>query len=126
MTVNPPQRQRIVQPVARPSPLPNEGGQQWRVLMGLLDGDKITPISAIIDYNCFAINARASELRKLGWPIRVIDMPHPNQEKFPGAMLPCYFMDAHFREWAISQRGKNPHPLDYPGQDGRGKFAKDA
>lgn len=108
-----------------PNPLPPEGTQQWRVLMGLLDGDKITPIGAIIDYNCFTVNARCSELRKLGWPIRVIDVPHPNQTKFPGAMLPCYLLDYHFRSW-IKQRlpdGQSRHPLDYPSDDGRGKFS---
>ena len=31
------------------SPLPAEGTQQMRVLMGLLSGDKITPIGGIID-----------------------------------------------------------------------------
>lgn len=108
-----------------PNPLPEEGTQQWRVLMGLLDGDKITPISAIISYNCFAINARCSELRKLGWPILTMQVPHPNQTKFPSAQLPCYLLDAHFRRWMHErdpETGKSKHPLDYPFQAGRGKF----
>lgn len=107
----------------RPDPLPPEGAQQWRVLMGLLAGDKITPIGSIIDYNCFAINARCSELRKLGWPIRTIDVPHPNQTKFPNAVLPCYLLDNHFRRWIKDHPGA--HPLDYPSQSGRGKFVTD-
>jgi len=113
---------------ARGNPLPPEGTQQWRVLIGLLDGDKITPVSAIIDYNCFAINARCSELRKIGWPIRTLYVPHPNREKFPNDQLPCYTLDAHFRQW-MSERdpetGRSKHPADYPSQDGRGKFAED-
>lgn len=106
-----------------PNPLPKQGGQQWRVLMGLLDGDKITPIGAIIDYNCFAINARCSELRSLGWPIRTITVPHPNQTKFPDEVLPCYLLDLHFRTWIKAERGR--HPLDYPSDSGRGKFVRE-
>ena len=102
------------------NPLPSESSQNWRILMGLLDGDKITPIGSIIDYNCFAVNARCSELRALGWPIRTLKVQHPNQTKFPGEMLPCYVLDAHFRTWIKAVSGR--HPLDYPSQDGRGKF----
>lgn len=104
-----------------PNPLPPEGTQQWRILMGLLDGDKITPIGSIVDYNCFAVNARCSELRALGWPIRTITVPHPNQTKFPDAVLPCYLLDAHFRTWIKAEKGR--HPVEYPSADGRGKFA---
>lgn len=106
----------------RPNPFPAEGGQQWRLLKGLLAGDKITPISSLIDYNCFAPNARCSELRKLGWPIRTLEVAHPNQDKFPGAMLPCYVIDEHFRLWA-ADAPPGTHPAEYAGRDGRGKFA---
>lgn len=105
----------------RPSPFPAEGGQQWRILKGLLAGDVITPISAIVDYNCGIPAARCAELRKLGWPIRVIEVPHPKQDKFPGAMLAAYIIDAHFREW-IASAPDGTHPAEYPSQDGRGKF----
>lgn len=105
----------------RPNPFPPKGGQQWRLLEGLLAGDTISPISSIIDYNCFAPNARCSELRKMGWPIRTLELPHPRQDLFPGAMLPCYLIDQHFREWALAAP-EGTHPMEYPGQDGRGKF----
>lgn len=107
----------------RINPLPLNSSQGWRILMGLLDGDPITPIGAIIDYNCFAVNARCSELRKLGWPIRTLTVPHPNQTKFRGAQLPCYVLDAHFLRWIKAETGR--HPLDYPSQSGRGKFTTD-
>jgi len=107
---------------ARSNPFPAEGGQQWRILKGLLAGDKITPIGAIVDYNCTIPAARCAELRKLGWPIRVLEVPHPNQDKFPLAMLPCYVIDEHFRAWAASSPA-GTHPAEYPGTDGRGKFA---
>lgn len=103
-----------------PNPLPPEGTQQWRLLMGLLDGDTVTPIGAIVDYDVSIPAARCAELRKLGWPIRVIPVPHPNQTKFPTSTLPGYILDAHFRTWIKAERGR--HPLDYPSQSGRGKF----
>ena len=103
-----------------PNPLPPEGSQQWRLLMGLLDGDTITPIGAIIDYNVSIPAARCAELRALGWPIRKVNVPHPNQTKFHDQFLPGYLLDAHFRRWMKTEEGR--HPLDYPSQDGRGKF----
>lgn len=104
-----------------PNPLPPEGTQQYRLLQGLLSGDKITAISSIVDYNCFTPMARCSELRKLGWPIRTLSVPHPNQAKFPMAMLPCYLLDQHFLRWMREGDGAR-HPRDYPGDAGRGKF----
>jgi hypothetical protein len=105
----------------RPNPIPAEKSQQYRLLRGLLNGDRITPISSIVDYNCFAPMARCAELRKMGWPIRTLDVPHPNQDKFPGAMLPAYVLDEHFRQWVVDSPN-GAHPMDYPGQEGRGKF----
>lgn len=103
------------------SPLPPEGTQQWRVLKALLSGQRLDPITSIIECNCFAVNARVSELRKLGWPIRTLKTPHPNREAFPDATLPTYLIDAHFRSWIANNPGA--HPFDYPDSDGRGKFA---
>lgn len=106
------------------SPLPPQGTQQWRVLAALLAGKRLDPITAILDCNCFAVNARVSELRALGWPIRTLSVPHPNTAEFPDATLPCYLIDAHFREWIANNPGA--HPFEYPDSDGRGKFAQEA
>lgn len=103
--------------------LPSQNSQAFRVLEGLLRGDKISPITAVVDYNCFAVNARCSELRKLGWPVSVIDVPHPNQTKFPDTFLPCYYFDNHFLRWMNANKEKEPS--DYPSQSGRGKFVSD-
>lgn len=108
--------------MTRPNPWPSKDSQQERLLKGLLAGDKITNISAIVDYNCPMINARCSELRKMGWPIRTLTIPHPNQTKFPNATLPVYVIDAHFRQWAVDSL-EGTHPYDYQFTDGRGKFA---
>lgn len=101
-------------------PFPARDTQQWRLLTGLLSGDKITPITAILDYNVFIPAARCAELRKLGWPVRKQDIAHPNHKAFPGAVLPAYFLDAHFRVWVMENEGK--HPSEYPFKEGRGKF----
>jgi hypothetical protein len=106
----------------KPNAYPSPGSQQERLLKGMLAGDKITPISAIIDYNVFIPAARCAELRRLGWPVRKAQVPHPNTEKFRGHMLPAYFIDDHFRVWYATQPN-DVHPAEYKGQEGRGKFA---
>jgi hypothetical protein len=107
---------------AKPNAYPNPDSQQDRLLKGLLAGDKITPISAIVDYNCLIPAARCAELRRLGWPIRTTEVTHPNHEKFPRAKLTVYFIDDHFRLWYATQPN-DVHPAEYKGQEGRGKFA---
>jgi hypothetical protein len=107
---------------AKPNAYPSAGSQQDRLLRGLLTGDKISPISAIVDYNVFVPSARFAELRRLGWPIRKSQVAHPNQQKFGGAMLPMYFIDDHFRVWYATQPD-DAHPAEYKGAEGRGKFA---
>lgn len=104
------------------NPFPPEGSQQYRLLAALLKGEQVTAISAIVGLNVMIVSARASELRKLGWPIRTMDIPHPNRDEFPTATLPMYFLDQHFRRW-IGGEGKGKHPALYSDTDGRGKFA---
>lgn len=108
----------------RPDPFPARGTQQWRLLEAMLEGEKITPITALIDHNVFIPAARCAELRRLGWPVRTLTVPHPNTEKFPDAKLPVYLLDEHFRLWAVNSPD-GTHPLDYPGEDGRGRFTKE-
>jgi hypothetical protein len=107
----------------KPNAYPAIGTQQERLLKGLLAGDKITPITSIVEYNVFIPAARCAELRALGWPIRKLQVPHPNQDKFRGHMLPAYFIDDHFRYWYATQPN-DAHPAEYKGKEGRGKFAE--
>lgn len=106
----------------RTNPFPPLGTQQDRLLRGLLGGDIISPISAIVDYNVMIPAARCAELRRLGWPIEVMYLPHPNRSQFPDDKLPSYFMDRHFRAW-ISEAPEGTHPSEYKFKSGRGKFA---
>ena len=105
------------------SPFPVKGSSQYRLLQALLGGDFVSPISAITDLNVTIVSARVSELRRLGWPIRSKEIPHPNGVKFPLDKLPVYFLDQHFRVWIGGTEGKGLHPCAYPFQDGRGKFS---
>lgn len=107
----------------RPNPWPKSTSANRRVLDALLAGDKITPMVSIYELNCFTISSRVSELRALGWPIRALETPHPNASKFPDATLPCYVLDDHFRHWASGSEN-GTHPLDYPFEEGRGKFER--
>lgn len=107
-----------------PDPFPARGSQQWRLLEAMLDGEKIDPVSAILKHNVLIPAARCAELRRLGWPVRKVDMLHPDQERFPKAKLPCYLIDAHFRQWA-KDSPNGTHPREYPGEDGRGRFTEE-
>ena len=105
------------------SPFPAEGTSQYRLLAALLAGDFITPVTAIMDLNVNIVSARVSELRRMGWPIRSREEPHPNRTKFPNDNLPSYFLDQHFRMWIGGPEGRGKHPAEYPFVDGRGKFS---
>lgn len=97
--------------------VPARGSKALLLLEALLQGVEVDPIYATAQLNLLTVNARVSELRKLGWPIRTIEKPHP---KLISEMMPAYYLDAHFRAWMTT----NPsiHPGLYPDADGRGKF----
>lgn len=97
--------------------VPKKGSKSYLLLGALLQGVQIDPIYATSQLNLLTVNARVSELRKLGWPIRTLEVPHP---KFLNEVMPSYYLDAHFRAWMTTNPGK--HPGAYPGAEGRGKF----
>lgn len=101
----------------RPHPWPAEGDKKRALLNALLHGTRIDPFNAIMDFNLSTPQARMSELRRMGWPIRSIKFHHP---KLEGEFYVGYVLDTHFRAWFTEN--PNAHPADYPGQDGRGKF----
>jgi len=84
----------------------------------LLQGERVDPLSAIWELNLPTLQARVSELRRIGWPIRADEVEHPS---LPGEKMVAYWLDAHFRRWWSSNA--TTHPADYPFTDGRGKFA---
>lgn len=98
---------------------PRKGSAAHRLLYDLLQGDKITILESVNRYNLMTPNARVAELRRAGWPIDSLKVPHPT---LAGESLVAYHMDAHFRHWWAN--GLDQRPVDYPYQSGRGKFAK--
>lgn len=55
--------------------IPQEGTQNYVLLMALERGERLTIWSAMGNYGCGALHQRMKELRDMGWPIqrRVID-----------------------------------------------------
>lgn len=111
----------MVQRVARPAHIPPEGTKQRMLLAALLRGERVDPFIALMEFNLPTLHARASELRKMGWPVRAEDVAHP---KLGRETVRRYFFDTHFRRWM--QDNPDLAPSEYSGQEGRGKFAKDA
>lgn len=101
--------------------LPAQGTKLYRLLSALLKGVEVDPGYAYQELNLPTLQARASELRKLGWPVRAIDKPHP---KLINERTTVYLLDAQFRRWIVSNPSKTP--ADYPVSEGRGKYAKEA
>lgn len=104
------------------SHIPAVGTKQYALLSRLLSGDRVDPFTALQEINLPTLNARASELRRMGWPVMSKKEPHPNPA-LRGEKIVVFFFDEHFRTW-IAQNA-DQHPDAYPGQEGRGKFARD-
>lgn len=100
------------------SPWPHDGTKLARLLEVLLAGERVDPFYALMELNLATLQARVSELRRLGWPIRSIELAHP---KLENERIVAYFVDTHFRRWLAANRGV--HPSAYPFAEGRGKFA---
>lgn len=87
----------------------------------MLNGAVVDPVTAIVELNVLIPSARVAELRRMGWPVRSVEIAHPNP-KFQ--YITAFTLDNHFRRWYAD--ATNDHtsvdPATYPGQDGRGKF----
>lgn len=103
--------------------IPATGTKQYALLSRLLAGQRVDPFVALQEMNLPTLNARASELRKMGWPVMSKKEPHPNPA-LRGEKIVVFYFDAHFRQWIADNASL--HPDAYPGQEGRGKFARDA
>jgi hypothetical protein len=102
---------------ARAPHVPAEGTKSYRLLGALLKGVAVDAGYAYTELNLPTLQARASELRKLGWPVRAIERPHP---KLVHEMTTFYLLDGNFRQWIAQNPDR--HPSHYPGQEGRGKY----
>jgi hypothetical protein len=101
-----------------PNYLPEKGSKAFALLHMLLRGERVTSDVAYMDLNIPALQARVSELRRRGWPIRTLEALHP---RLKNETIAVYRLDEHFRHWVLANPGR--HPGAYPGEDGRGKFA---
>jgi hypothetical protein len=101
------------------NPFPKKGTKGYKLLRVLIRGDHVTPLSAVTQLNLPTLQARASELRKVGWPVRVMKEPHPYLR---GEEWDVYYFDDVFKLWLLQNEGK--HPNQYPSQMGRGKYGK--
>jgi hypothetical protein len=50
--------------------LPTQGTQNYRLLMAMQRGERLTVALALSKYTCYALSQRVGELKRLGWPIR--------------------------------------------------------
>lgn len=91
-----------------------------QLLAHLMSGVMVDTVFSMMEINLQTPNARVSELRRLGWPVRSIKVHHPRLE---GEEWIVYTLDDHFRAWFADTQD---HPRNYEPQDGRGKFARKA
>ncbi len=99
--------------------LPEKGTKSFGLLHMLLRGERVNSVDAFLDLNIPALQARISELRRRGWPIRTLEAPHPRLNK---ETIAVYTLDEHFRRWILANPGT--HPGAYDGEEGRGKFSQ--
>ena len=88
------------------------------LLRELLNGREMSVIDTLMEFNLMTPNARVSEMRKMGWPIKSLKQPHPTllTEK-----ITVYYMDVRFRKWWLDN-WQHASPADYENAEGRGKF----
>ncbi len=98
--------------------IPPEGTKSYKLLSKLLRGDRVDPFTALMELNLPTVNARASELRAMGWPVMSKREPHP---KLTDETIVVFYFDTHFRLWVVANPDK--HPNEYPSREGRGKFS---
>lgn len=105
-------------PISAPH-VPPVGTKLYKLLAALLKGVEVDPGYAYMELNLSTLQARASELRKMGWPVRALEKPHP---KLINERITVYLLDSGFRRWIAENPGT--HPREYQIQDGRGKYGK--
>lgn len=89
-----------------------------KLLHALLNGRRMSVIDTIMEFNLMTPNARVSEMRKAGWPIKSLKEPHP---QLLNEMITVYYMDVLFRKW-WAENGDTCAPSEFGNAEGRGKF----
>lgn len=97
--------------------IPPKGTKLYKLLGVLLKGVEVDVGYAYDNLNLSTLQARCSELRRMGWPVRTLERPHP---RLVSEMTTVYLLDTQFRRWLAA----NPaaHPKTYAVSDGRGKY----
>jgi hypothetical protein len=49
--------------------VPEQGTVAYQILMALKQGQRLTPLLALAEFNCLSLSQRIGELKKMGWPI---------------------------------------------------------
>lgn len=101
------------------NPFPPDGSKAHKLLGLLLKGEKMDTVRCMMELNLQTPNARVSEMRKLGWPIRSVKFPHPTLD---GEHIVQYSFAQPFLRWYLVEHDGKKHPSEYPHNDGRGKF----
>jgi hypothetical protein len=70
--------------------LPTQGTQNYRLLMAMQNGERLTVAAALNEYGVFALSQRCGELKRMGWPIRsrMVDTAG-------GARVAEYWLEVH-------------------------------
>ena len=68
--------------------LPDKGTQCWELLQAFLRGERLTVLTAIDKYRCYALSQRCGELRNTyGWPILGEWVTLPSGKRIKGYSL---------------------------------------
>lgn len=49
--------------------VPEKGTMTYELLAALMNGERLTPLTALEKYRCFSLSQRMGDLRRSGWPI---------------------------------------------------------
>jgi hypothetical protein len=53
-----------------PVKIPQKGTQNYRLLMAMQNGERLTVALALSEFGVYALSQRMGELKRMGWPIR--------------------------------------------------------
>lgn len=98
--------------------IPVRKTKSYDLLAEMLKGREFDLIDAVRLLNVQSINARVSELRRMGWPIISDTKPHPS---LPGEEMMVYRLDMHFRNWYWNDHKGKIDPNLYDADDGARK-----
>ena len=73
-----------------PVTVPPKGTQNYRLLIAMQSGERLSVAKALTEYGVYALSQRCGELRRMGWPImsRLVEVES-------GARVALYWMESH-------------------------------